>query len=77
MRIHMQSIGVFLSFKAALKDNIPERRANPKTCILAAVMMLIMVSLQSLEPSHLNSLGVEKVKEVVTAVVECVSDQIS
>lgn len=55
--------------ETASKNHIPQGRADSESCVLSSVVMLVVVLLQTLKPSHLVLLRLQEMQEVVCAIV--------
>lgn len=66
---------MLLHLETGPQNYVPQRRTHSESRILASIVMLVVVALQSLEPTHLDLPSVQEVQEVMGTVVKHVTDQ--
>ncbi len=78
-RIVLRSFYLFcsLEFELGPKDNIPKFRTNSETVVLSAIVMLIMIFLESMEIGVWMLACIQKMQKIMSTIVDNVPNQIS
>ena len=78
-RIVLRSFYLFcsLEFELGSKDNIPKFRTNSETVVLSAIVMLIMIFLESMEIGVRMLACIQKMQKIMSTIVDNVPNQIS